>query len=50
MAAMRKDRENLSDRAIDAATGYFVVVLAILCLIVGFAMLVAIVRFLVGLS
>ena len=50
MAAMRKDRENLSEMAFDAAIGYIVVILAILCFILGLVCLVAAVRLLVGLS
>lgn len=50
MAAMRKDRENLSDMAIDAAMGYTIVVLAIVCFLLGLVALMAIVRLVVGLG
>lgn len=50
MAAMRKDRENLSDMAVDAAMGYTIVVLAIACFLLGLIVLMAFVRLIVGLG
>ena len=47
---MRKDRENWSDLARDALSGYAVIVLAIVCFILGLAVFMAIIRMLIGLG
>ena len=45
---MRKSRENLRGRFLDAVSGYAVMVLTILCFIIALAVVIAIVRLLGG--
>ncbi len=45
---MRKSREKLPDRIRDAASGYTVMVLSILCFIIAMAAVIAVVRLLGG--
>ena len=45
---MKKDRENWMDMAPDAIIGYSTLVLGIVCFLMSLAVIVALVRFIVG--
>ena len=45
---MKKDRENWMDRAPDAIIGYSTLVLGIVCFLMSLAVIVDLVRFVVG--